>query len=298
MEENLMLNLQPLTLAQFPQVRRDLCRTLPRTCDFSVGGILLWRDYLKVRYATVGGALIYQLQLPDGVTAFQAPADPNPALLHAIYEHCKETKAPCRLVFVPEERKEEILKEFPAATVTEQRDWFDYLHRKEDLISYAGKKLKGQRNHVNKFLATYPQWSFSQGTGDDLPELRKFYEKFRGENQKDAPAWKEEERKLQEVFDRFEEYGFLCGILRVNGKIVAFSLGETVGDTLIVHTEKADRSFQGVYPMLTARFAELFAKDGIAYVNREDDSGDDGLRQAKLSYHPHTLLAKYLIEIA
>ena len=292
-----MLHFQPLTLEQLPLVRRDLCRALPRTCDFSVGGILLWRDYLKVRYATVGKSAIYRLRLPDGTDAFQAPADPNPDVLRALYDHCKEGNIPCRLTFVPAERKDEILAQFLDATVTEQRDWFDYLYPKDQLVSYAGKKMKGQRNHVNKFLATYPNWSFSQGTTEDLPQLREFYARFMQKNQKDAPAWKEEERKLQEVFNHFEEYGFLCGILRINDEIAGFSLGEIMGDTLIVHTEKADRTVLGAYPMLTARFTEFFAKDGVVYVNREDDSGDAGLRRAKLSYHPCTLLEKFLITL-
>lgn len=292
-----MLHFQPLTLEQLPLVRRDLCRPLPRTCDFSVGGILLWRDYLKVRYATVGESVLYQLQLPDGTDAFQGPADPNPDVLRALYDHCKEEGIPCRLTFVPAERKDEILAQFPDATVTEQRDWFDYLYPKDQLVSYAGKKMKGQRNHVNKFLATHPNWSFSRGTAKDLPQLREFYTRFMQENQKDAPAWKEEERKLQEVFNHFEEYGFLCGILRINDEIAGFSLGEIMGDTLIVHTEKAERAVPGAYPMLTARFTEFFAKDNVTYVNREDDSGDDGLRKAKLSYHPCTLLEKFLITL-
>ncbi len=292
-----MLHFQPLTLEQLPLVRSDLCRTLPRTCDFSVGGILLWRDYLKVRYARVNESIIYQLQLPDGTDAFQVPADPNPDVLRALYDHCKKGKIPCRLTFVPVERKSKILAQFPDATATEQRDWFDYLYPKDQLVSYAGKKMKGQRNHVNKFLATYQNWSFSRGTAKDLPQLREFYTRFMQENQKDAPAWKEEERKLQEVFDKFEAYGFLCGILRINDEIAGFSLGEIMGDTLIVHTEKAERTVFGAYPMLTARFTEFFAKDGVDYVNREDDSGDDGLRKAKLSYHPCALLEKFLITI-
>lgn len=292
-----MLNFYPLTLDRIPLVRADLSQSVPRTCDYSLGGVMLWRDYFEVFYAQVGNSLIYRLRLPDGTVAYQTPADPDPDLLRAVCDHCREENEPCRFTFVPAEKKDVFYATFSSVSVTDQREWYDYLYRKDDLITYAGKKLRGQRNHVNKFRAAYPQWELVRGTESDLDRLREFYARFRAENQKDAPTWIEEEKKIQEIFDHFSEYNFLCGILTVNGAVVGFSLGEIVGDTLIVHTEKADRNFSGAYPMLASRFVETFADDRIRYVNREDDSGDEGLRAAKLSYHPCALLEKSLIEV-
>ena len=292
-----MLKFQPVTLEQLPLVRADLDRPLPRTCDYSLGGILLWRDYFNAEYAEIGRSLVYRVTLPNGPKAFQAPADPDPELLKAILEDCRKTGEPCRFALVPEERRS-AFEVLPGEKVwTPQREWADYLYEKNDLISYPGKKLRGQRNHVNKFLTACPDWSFETGDTGHLPRLREFYRRFREENKKDAPSWLEEERKIQEIFDHFEEYGFLCGILTVNGEIAGFSLGERAGDTLTVHTEKADRSIPGAYPMLCAQFTRAFAGESIRYVNREDDSGDEGLRTAKLSYHPCALLEKYFLEI-
>lgn len=296
-----MLTFHPLTAEQISLVEQDLARNTPRTCDYSLGGVLLWRDYLSVQYASVEGSLLYRLRLPDGTEAFQFPVNPSEEVLSAAEEYCRIQKIPFRFTFVPTEGKELLLHRFgeDRITVRDQREWYDYLYEKEALITYGGKKLRGQRNHVNKFLASYPRWAFLRGTKQDVPRLRKFYEVFRRENQKTAPSWLEEEKKIEEVFSRFGEYGFLCGILTVDDQIVGFSLGEIRGDTLIVHTEKADRSFFGAYPMLTSRFTEAFAGSlpHVRYVNREDDSGDEGLRTAKLSYHPCALLEKYLIEI-
>lgn len=295
-----MLEFYPLTAEQIPLVRADLTRPVPQTCDYSLGGVLLWRDYFQVQFARVGGSMIYRLRLPDGTEAFQPPADPDERLLSAVYEHCRGLGEPCRFAFVPSERKPLFYSLFGGNVVcTPQREWYDYLYEKNALITYAGKKLRGQRNHVNKFLAAFPHWKFRRGTTDDLPRLREFYALFRQENQKDAPTWLEEEKKIEEVFDRFDEYSFLCGILTVDGEIVGFSLGEIVGDTLVVHTEKAHRNFPGAYPMLASRFVSEFAGNNpaVRYVNREDDSGDPGLRTAKLSYHPCALLEKFLVEI-
>ncbi len=292
-----MLNFYPLTLDCIPLVRADLARPVPRTCDYSLGGVMLWRDYLKISYSKAGESMIYRLCLPDGTVAYQPPADPDPDLLRAVFDHCRKEKEPCRFSFVPSERIDAFYSCFPSVTVTDQREWYDYLYRKDDLITYAGKKLRGQRNHVNKFRTAYPDWEFVRGSESDVPRLREFYARFREENKKDAPTWLEEEKKIQEIFDHFTEYQFLCGILTVKGAVAGFSLGETVGDTLIVHTEKADRSFHGIYPMLASRFAETFADRSVLYVNREDDSGDPGLRTAKLSYHPCALLEKSLIDL-
>ncbi len=292
-----MLKFYPLTLEHLPLVRADLARPVPRTCDYSSGGVLLWRDFFRVSFARVGQSLIYRLTLPDETEAFQVPADPDPALLLAVFQHCREQGIPCRFSFVPAERKDDFFSLFGTPKVRDQREWYDYLYRKEDFITYGGKKLRGQRNHVNKFLSSFPRWELVRGTEKDLPRLREFYRRFREENQKDAPTWIEEEKKIHEIFDHFQEYGFLCGILTVEETVVGFSLGERVGDTLIIHTEKADRKVPGAYPMLASRFVEAFSDNRIRYVNREDDSGDEGLRTAKLSYHPCALLEKSLIEI-
>ncbi|MBO5248324.1 MAG: DUF2156 domain-containing protein [Clostridia bacterium] len=292
-----MLDFQPLTLDCIPLVRADLSESDLRTCDYSLGGVMLWRDYLQVNYARIGTTMIYRLILPDGTEAYQVPTVPDPGLLATVYRHCRERGEPCRFAFVPPQRKDAFSAVFASVEALPQREWYDYLYRKEDLITYAGKKLRGQRNHVNKFRASYPQWDFVRGSEEDLPRLAEFYARFRDENKKTAPSWVEEERKIEEIFSHFNEYGFLCGILTVNGTVAGFSLGERRGDTLFVHTEKADRRLHGVYPMLASRFVEAFSDDSVVYVNREDDSGDEGLRAAKLSYHPCALLEKLLITV-
>lgn len=292
-----MLHFVPLTADHIPLLRADLARTVPRTCDYSVGGMVLWADFFDIHVAQVGASLIYRLRLADGSLAYQIPADPDPSLLERICEECRRRGDPILFTLVPEESRAVLDALGTVTHAVPQREWADYLYRKEDLIFYRGKKLRGQRNHVNKFNATFPDATFTVGTERDLPALREFYARFKAENRKDAPTWIAEEKKMDEIFDRFSDYGFLCGILWGDGRMLGFSFGETVGDTLFVHTEKADRNAPGAYSTLSARFTEAFADESIAYVNREDDSGDEGLRTAKLSYHPCAILNKYLVRI-
>ena len=83
-------------------------------------------------------------------------------------------------------------------------------------------------------------------------------------------------------------------MLRVDGKLVAFTIGEPLNqNTYGVHIEKADVQYQGAYPAINQAFVEAVAAS-YAYVNREEDLGIEGLRKAKLSYQPVTILEKYM----
>jgi len=101
---------------------------------------------------------------------------------------------------------------------------------------------------------------------------------------------------VQEVLEHLDQYGLVGGVLRADGAIVGFTLGEVLRDTLYIHIEKADRDYPGAYQMLCRQFCTAYA-DGLAYVNREEDMGDLGLRKAKRDLHPVTQLKKYTVEV-
>ena len=102
---------------------------------------------------------------------------------------------------------------------------------------------------------------------------------------------------MREFLRDFDAYAPLAGLLRVNGRVAGFSAGEIVGDTLIIHIEKADIAYEGVYQALVNEYAKCFVTPGVRYINREEDAGDEGLRRSKESYHPVRLLEKYLVQI-
>ena len=62
----------------------------------------------------------------------------------------------------------------------------------------------------------------------------------------------------------------------------------------MVHIEKAYADVQGAYPMINQQFVAHEAAD-YKYINREEDTGAEGLRKAKRSYHPVMMLEKGLV---
>ena len=86
------------------------------------------------------------------------------------------------------------------------------------------------------------------------------------------------------------------GLIEVDGKVVAFSVGEKMGESLIVHIEKALVKYDGIYPLMAQEFAKAFG-DNVKFINREEDCGDDGLRISKLQYRPIDIKEKNLIKV-
>ena len=94
----------------------------------------------------------------------------------------------------------------------------------------------------------------------------------------------------------YDEMGFVGGLLRVGGKVIALTLGEPLNRRVFVtHFEKADTDYEGAYTMINRQFAVHRLAD-YEYINREEDMGLESLRKAKLSYHPDILLKKYRVE--
>ncbi|MGE4272128.1 MAG: DUF2156 domain-containing protein [Desulfitobacterium sp.] len=179
----------------------------------------------------------------------------------------------------------------------DMRDSFDYIYLAEKLATLAGRKLQAKRNHINRFQANN-NWSFELLTQENLAECWNMnLEWCRRNNCKDDEQLRAEYCAVKKDFDYFTVLELEGGIIRVEGKIVAFTMGERLNsDTYIVHVEKAFSEIQGAYQIINREFVKWIVETypDIIYVNREEDMGYEGLRKAKLSYHPDKMEEKYL----
>ena len=102
-----------------------------------------------------------------------------------------------------------------------------------------------------------------------------------------------EQRAMQRAFEHFEELGLIGGCIYVGDRLAAFTYGSAVNDhTFDTHVEKADTEFDGAFTVINKLFAQHLP-ERFTLINREEDLGLDGLRQAKLSYHPAFLQHKF-----
>lgn len=293
-----MLEFHPLTERDLDTLRPFLGNNPHRLCDLTVGGIFIWRDYYNTEWAIHEDILYFKVDYPGFGTLFTLPQGGDRRREYEqVREYCRRRSMPLTFYPIPREEMDPLMACFPCATAMSDRDTFDYLYLAEDLKYFKGKKLGGQRNHVNRFLRTYDNWRFDALTPADAPDVEAFLDHYAAGTQKDSDTFQEDLKKTREVLRDFAAYGMVGGVLRVNGQVVGFSIGEAVGDTLFIHIEKADRDYEGCYQMVVSQFAQKYAVNGVEYINREDDTGDPGLRNSKLSYKPVALLEKYAVVV-
>ncbi len=194
------------------------------------------------------------------------------------------------------ERSVAVLNElFPDSFTCEfDRDSSDYIYNSADLIHLKGRKYHGKRNHLARF-SEY-DYSYSPISEKDFDDCISFCAvNYNNKDSFSNHSFVAEQYAINTYFTYFNEFELKGGIIRINGQTAAVAIGEKLNsDTFCVHIEKADTNFNGIYAGINQRFAEAEAS-GADFINREEDLGIDGLRKAKLSYHPAFLLKKYII---
>ncbi|MBD5260485.1 MAG: DUF2156 domain-containing protein [Bacteroides sp.] len=297
-----VLSFKPVTLSAIPVLRGYMERSASRANDFSIGGLLMWAEYFHYEYCIHNDTLFVKgvSEVNPELPAFSLPVGKMGLResVGLIVDYCRRAGIAPRLSAVPEDRLEELADVTPGR-IEELTDWSDYIYDAEALASLSGKKLSKKRNHVNRFMVDNPGYRFEPLTGGNLPAVREAYMSWLGGEASaalDAASAIEESAQTLSVMDNMDAYGFEGAVLYDGrGRIVAFTMGEVIGDTLYTHIEKMDHGVAGAGETVNKLFAEMMTgrHPSLRYINREEDAGDEGLRKAKLSYHPAIILKKY-----
>jgi len=297
-DDNRCLNFRTLELAEIPYIRGKYLQHNPsRLCDWTVGGIFMWRSYFRMEVAELDDTLIFKLQYLGKITAFSFQMNDHYSdVIQHLKRYAVQQGLPMILCLVEQPFLEEIQANENCLHVQPEEDWYDYLYEIDDLRSYEGKKYKTQRNHVHAFARDYPDAQFVKGDIDPQ-EAKEFLDAFYADKTMEGPIEEEEKIRTYELFEHQDLYQFRTLALRIGGKLVGLASGEVIGDTVYEHIEKALDSVNGVYPALAQAYAASIEDPEVRYVNREEDCGDEGLRYSKEKYRPVTKLAKYTVEI-
>jgi hypothetical protein len=268
-------------------------------CHYSFVNLFSWASVFKYQVAQADDFLVVKGVTPEGTPYYFYPAGRgNPqSVIEAMFDDAANSKVEFRFAGLSVDNTTEVESLFPGKfEFFEDRDSFDYVYRIDDLVNLAGGKYRAKRNHINHFKK-HNTWSFEQISLSNLDECWDMNTKWCKihECKYNIPLTYEN-CAVRCCFEHFAELGLEGGLLRSEGKVVAYTMGKKLNsDTYDINIEKAFDDIQGAYQMINREFAALIRKSHpeLVYINREEDMGQEGLRKAKLSYRPVRMVEKY-----
>ena len=303
------MEFKEITLQDKEWIRQLLGYSDNRATEFNFTVLYIWRDIMHSRVCRMGDYLVVRF-FPNGAPApmylfpsGRGTAEELKGVLESCMEDARQNGHPFLMASVQNGHREILENLFPDRFSFEpNRDYFDYIYSAEDLTFLRGKKFQSKRNFVSRFKRQ-EGWSYEPLGKDNLKECAAMSISWCAKYGcgKD-PSMASESCSVKNALQNFEQLGLMGGLLRLNGEVVAFTIAEkTNSDTLLVHIEKAYGDIVGAYPAIANEFLRnSIVEEGeqlsVKYINREDDAGDLGLREAKMQYHPLFLLEKYSVK--
>lgn len=261
------------------------------TAETSFANMFIWGVPYGSRFAVSDGFLILKSDCGKNgkICGFPIGGGDIEAMMYKLHDYFTEKFGKFELINVPHKCVELIENVMPGHFEFEHtRNEDDYIYEVEKLITLSGKKLHSKRNNFNYFNTNY-NYVYEKIGADNIEECRKYVLNHIAENTEDKVK---EPDSVNALFDNYRKLCVKGGLIRIDGKIAAVSVGEKYNGGAIIHLEKAERDIRGAYTAINKLLLENEFSDCV-YVNREEDMGIEGLRKAKMSYRPAFLLEKY-----
>jgi hypothetical protein len=180
-------------------------------------------------------------------------------------------------------------------TLSDDRNNADYLYLRSDLAQLPGSRFHKKKNRINYFTSRH-SFTVEQFSGKHLEEgllLLEEWQRFHIDN--GSRSLSAETAATKEGLELAQSLELSGVVVLVEGVVRAFALGERLNDTTFVcHFEKASPFYEGLAQLVNREFSRNLPQE-ITHINREQDLGESGLRNAKLSYHPVDIIRKFRI---
>ena len=263
--------------------------------DMLFGNLYIWHFSRTIKYALIDDCLVVWTKFPSESYPFifyPLGCGNRKVAIEKMKEYFLDNQMPFSLRSLEPYQSAELENLFPNSfEIATNRDRFDYLYNIDELIALSGRTLHKKKNHLNRFFKLYPDFSYERVDSANAMEVLEAYKAWFEEGEK-SDGLHNEMLGIEASLRNFSALDMKGAIIRIDGKIAAFSLAEQINDdSVVIHIEKGNTFYEGIFQAINQQFLKNdFAH--LRFVNREEDLGIEGLRKAKMSYKPLRFIEK------
>jgi len=280
---------RPLELADGPQLEEIFRQLQPEVSELVFANLYLFRKAHRYTLSMVNGSLVVFGQGYGGEPYFLPPLNGERGETALWLLAAGNGLYGADEIFVAEHLT-------PAGIyASEDRNSFDYLYLREELATLPGNRFHKKKNRINYFTARH-RFSVEQFSPEHTPGALQLLREWRSVREPVRGSSLDLETEATgEALELAADLGLAGVVVLLDDRVAAFALGERLNrDTAVCHFEKADPFTEGLAQLVNREFSRLLFTD-CTYINREQDLGEPGLRDAKNSYHPVRLVKKYRV---
>ncbi|MEN8076204.1 phosphatidylglycerol lysyltransferase domain-containing protein [Clostridioides difficile] len=294
-----MENFRNLTIRDKDLFDKYLTNIANKSYEYSFATLYLWRDLCNTKYSIIDNCLIIKKETTNG-TIFMMPIGYNKFNLKDLVLKLK-TLTNDNSIYLLGDIEDDFINDLKKYSnlpfkIFEDRDNFEYIYLTNDLINLTGKKYHQKKNHYNSFINSYNYKITSIDSDKKINDCINLLHKWHSNKTNLCKELQIEIKEINDLLYNLDYLNLYSIAIYVDDILVGFSVGEILRDTAIIHIERCDINYKGIYSFINNEFIKKDFSNTI-YINRQEDCGCSGLRKAKLSYKPLYLLKKSLIII-
>lgn len=295
------MKFQDISLEDKSQIESYTKQWACENAEMSFAHMYMWGSNQKIQYAQENDILYIKLDFPEETTFLWPPIPKNKNITPDQYgEAVNKGISYLKSIGVEPSFRSvsspfyELMQKSCPDLVLHTAPWnFDYVYASQDLIELKGRKYHGKRGHIKKITTLYPEYEYCSLDSTMAQECMELYDRWRERRFEKTIDQYDERSSVERALFNLEALGLKGGCIKIEGAIRAFTIGEQIlPDMFQIHIEKADDTIDGLYPLINRDFAADACAE-VAYINREEDMGLEGLRKAKRSYYPVKMVEKY-----
>jgi uncharacterized protein len=284
------IGLEPITLADRERLGPVLERHPQPLSGYTVASLICWSPVFHYGVGLADDDTLIVSCCPGTVPECHLlqPVGPfGPSVQERLVAHARALPYPLRIISASEEFLQRHAAFVAWFDVAPNRDLANYVYGATELAELPGRRHAKKRNLIAQAARLY-EWTVEPLQAEHRADCLSVADDIASKRTAESGVTLDQETialgRALELFGQLRLKGLL---LRVAGQPVAFSIFERLGPrTAVVLFERALRSFKGLSQVINQETARVLVQQGYELINREEDLGDPGLRQAKESYSP------------